>query len=322
MIEESREHLVEVANSITSETERVKYVLNYFLKNVEYNYAYLFCAFMQGDIVASMLKIVNNESEWFFDMKMRGHSDLLDEIVNEYHKNQDINDIRKIVVRELEKHIDNHDIVEKEADIFINSLLDNIDKKKTVTTDILESVPVSDLEGLFEYMTRRNSLELDKSITTVLFDYLGDENLHITMPPVIEDGILKRGVCRDYADYLAELLNEVGIEAYRIDGISELNHAWVAAKIDGSWKSIDLVRAVFIRDHYEGIPSNQAAEDWLLNDFDVCFEMQPSRKIISVWQDGNNIKLPESLFKDNFDQNFFAEFLDSLKSVNRTLGIK
>lgn len=322
MFGETREYLVEVAKSQASESDSVMYLLNYFLQNVEYNYAYLFCAMMQEDIYGMTdLKlssvVSDNGSEWFFDRKTAGNSILFHEIVDSYEKSQDINIIREIVIRELEKHIDNNDIVKKEADTFIQSLLDNMSQKIVITPDIVhqyQETPGFDFNGLFDYLSKQNSLELDRSITAVLCDYLGDDNLHETMPPVIEDGVLKRGVCRDYADYLVDLLREVGIEAYRVDGTSELRHAWVAAKVDGNWKSIDLVRAVFIRDHYLGIPENQIPEDWLLNDFDVCFEMQPSRTISSVSYGDKVEILPEVLNIDNFNKDFFEDFLNSLKS--------
>ena len=311
---ESIEKLIDESNQYETDAERVEHILSWFYQTIEYNYAYLFAAMMQEDINGVMevvnSKIANGKTTYYFDGKVSGSSKLYDEIVSTY---ENTGSIKKIVQNTLQGHIDNEDIVRKETQVFCEMVDDDLNNPKDSTHYIQYlsiNGRINEALQLIDFCEKENDLRLKRSISSVLIDYIGDENIHRKMPPVIENGILKRGVCRDYADYFADLFNKLGITSYRINGTSELEHAWVAAKIDGKWKSIDVVRAVFIRDKYKGIPSDQKASDWLINDFEKCFEMQPTRKIKSIVKNGETVYLPSELSTNNFEQSIFIDFLE------------
>ncbi len=310
--------LINVSLNYETDLEKVKYILSYFYKILEYNYAYLFAAYMQEDIDGVMEQvgsIIKDGKEYKkFEGIFHGKSTILDKLIKNYRNEGKLNNIVENILR---SHIDNEEIVIKEANAFCN-MIDHDIKSKRDCSDYIKILMANGKREeallLLDYCQKQNSLEIARDITHVLLEYIGDSAIHEKMPPNIENGILRKGVCRDYADYFTNLLNEIGIEACRINGTSELEHAWVAAKIDGEWKSIDVVRAIFIRDGYKGIPSNQKASDWLINDFDTCFKMQPTRKIKSIVKNGETIKLPTELSIDNFDLAYLTNALESTKS--------
>ena len=59
-------------------------------------------------------------------------------------------------------------------------------------------------------------------IKKVLSEYLIENIAEKHFPPQINNGLLKNGVCRHYADYLQEFLPKIGIDAVRIGGTSIL----------------------------------------------------------------------------------------------------
>ena len=157
-------------------------------------------------------------------------------------------------------------------------------------------------------------LECNYDISKVLIDFILKPGEYF--PPEYNNGLITNGVCDDYTKYLVTLFNELGIEAHDIGGTSELGHAWVVVKVGNELKSIDLTRAVFIRDGFKGIPENQTSKDWLYTDLDKMFAMQKTRSINEI--DGR--ELANAISCQNYDERVFLELLEG--PAKNEAGIK
>ncbi len=320
------EQLIEEANKIENETERLIFVMNYFLETVQYDYSYLFVVLYLRDRISKVdikgpnvsvnpfskgqvILNINGEEKSFSDLLcltaevVEGQSMLLDEIVSMSHNSD--GDVEKfftklseLLTRELAKHIGDSEVVKMNVELMISRLRESMKGYR------LESGMVDGKK--IDYC-------LTADIKRILIQHILYPNEY--MPPVIENGLLKRGVCQHYADYLAHLLPQIGIPAKRVDGFSLSGHAWIAAMVDGQLKSIDLTRAIFVRDHYIGIPEDQKSSDWLIADFEDTFVMQPTRKITGVGMDesGNSIPLPYAMTGENFNKELIISLLTEQK---------
>ena len=319
------EELIEQANSIEDEQQRLEFVMNYFLQNVEYDYTYLLIkGYLQGKITGIKAftpdcLIPNPFSKGVITAKTNGEtvelndtisytsvvvgeeSDLLKRLDKATKEcNGDFEKYKKIATEileeELYKHIDKREIVEKSVQRFIDILSYQFENNygKLVTKDGTKYLIGRDIK------------------TIILYCLLEPEKY---FPPVIENDILKRGVCIDYSKYLKNLLEKVGLKAVRLEGISELGHSWLAVSVNKKYKSVDLTRAVFIRDGFLGIPKDQTSKDWLIRDFKDTFDMQETRKITGIVNDENElVELQVPIDKNNFNQ----EELEKLLTNNRT----
>lgn len=283
---ENVEQLIKKANLIESEEERVKYIMKYLFDTVEYNYSYLLASGYMKENISSLgsLKIGPNpfksgkvkisfkgeekevDDSYVIEQKPKdGSSKIFNKIVELQEKsNGDFEkfqtDLQELLEHELSKHLGNEELVKSEVSFLMKKI--NI---------LMKSLVPINFGGKSSYAF------LD--ISAVLSRFLSDNRGEKFFPPVIKNGLLKRGVCEHYSNYLVDLFPKIGIEVHRIDGTSELKHTWITVKVDGIYKSIDLTRAIFIRDHFRGIPESQTAEMWLFSDFEDTFVMQPTRTI-------------------------------------------
>jgi len=308
---ENVNELIDAANKIPSQEQRIKFCMEYFLETVEYDYAYLFAkGYVQGDIskvsnpvfiknAFSKRDAQNGESESDLDdyclskKPAEGKSPIFDDILklrdeNSGNYQEFIAKLSTYIKTKLREHIDNEEIIESETEHFIQNIIQNMSTGCTI-----------------EYSGQ--SLTVEKDISFVLVDYMIDPNKYF--PPTQNNGLLKHGVCQHYADYLVDFLGKVGVEAHRIDGTSEMGHAWVAAKVGDEYKSIDLTRAVFIRDGFKGIPNEQTSEDWLYANFEDTFKMQPTRTITEIDQK----IIPDTINGENYSKETFYEMINKMQ---------
>ena len=295
----SREELIARAKKFDKKEEQIEFIMDYFLEHVEYNYAYLFAkGYAEGDIsqvkgtygLAINKTRAEGDSEFAItqspaigDSKI--HNDILkirDESNNDYDKF--ISELRTYITDVMNSHIDNDEIVSKSVDSIMNQIVDGLRAKTKIKYNDVD-------------------IECNNDISKVLIDFILKPRDYF--PPEYRNGLIINGVCEDYTIYLIELFKELGIEAHNIGGTSELGHAWVIVNADGKIKSIDLTRAVFIRDGFKGIPSNQTSKDWLYTDLDKMFAMQEKRCINEI--DGKSLEVP--IDGQNYDENNFLELL-------------
>lgn len=299
---ENIDELISKANEIQSADERTLFIMNYFLENVRYNYAYLFAkGYAQGTIsgVSNNFGIAINKTQTDGDEEfsltrsiIQGESRIFNEILQIRDQNSGdyskfIAELRAYVTRELSSHLGNENIVSQSVETVIQKIEEGLREKKKVS-----------IKG--------NEYDMNYDISKVLIDFLLEPKKYF--PPEVDNGIITNGVCEDYTDYLVPILQRAGIEAHDIEGTSELGHAWVIVNSEDGYKSIDLTRAVFIRDGFLGIPEEQTSQDWLYTDMRRMFEMQGTRTITKI----DNIALPSSITSDNFNEQDFTELMEQI----------
>ncbi len=319
---ESLEQLIDNANQIKNETERVNYVMNYFLQNVEYDYGYLLAkGYLQGTISGVTFtdenhkpflsknpfsigkRIINcNGKEMICDDSycstaniVNGKSSLFDEVTHllnscEGDKDKFILELYDLFTEELSKHTDNDEIITKNVFDIVKKYRESMNTGKILNNENVNYFIAPDIkEVMLNFMIYPQKY----------------------MPQIIENGLIKKGVCEHYANYFAEILPQIGIPCVRIDGTSELGHAWNAAIVDGKLKSIDLTRAVFIRDKWKGISKEQTSADWLLADFSDTFRWQVTRTIDGVGVDENYKSIPLGYIVngDNFNEEIMTNLV-------------
>lgn len=298
---ENIDELISKANEIQSADERTQFIMNYFLENIRYNYAYLFaCGYARGTIsgVKRAFEMVKNKTKIDGDEEcsvtssvVEGESRIFNEILQIRDQNSGdyskfIAELRAYITRELSSHLGNKNIVSQNVEIVIQKIEEGLRKKFEIP---------------------RNNIKLNYDISRVLIDFLFESKKDF--PPEFDDnGIITNGVCRDYTDYLVPILKRAGIEAHAIEGTSEFEHAWVIVNSEKGYKSIDLTRAVFIRDGFLGIPEGQTSQDWLYTDMRKMFEMQGTRTITKI----DDIALQSSITSGNFNEQDFTELMEQI----------
>lgn len=299
------EELLAEGEKIKDIEGRTRFILNYFSENVKYSYAFLFAkGYAQGDVSAvsgnfgvSVNKLRNNgdeeRSEYVLTRSiLEGESRIFNDILilrdeNSGDYNKFIKELRAYITKELNSHLRNDTLVAQAVD------------------EVVEKVE----EGLRE-KTSINGIEVNYDISKVLTDFFIEPKKYF--PPEYSNGLITNGVCEDYTKYLVPLLQKAGIEAHEVYGTSVLGHAWVIVKDGDKYKSVDLTRAVAIRDGFLGIPPEQTMDDWIYSDVEDIFKMQKTRTIREI--DGK--KLPYVIDGENYDEVDFYnimkdEILDS-----------
>lgn len=293
------EELLTEAKKIENIEDRTRYIMNYFLENVKYNYAYLFVkGYTQGSIyrVSNNYNIMINKTKTDGDEEFavarsinEGESRIFDDILkirdeNDGNYSKFTEQLRNYVTVELKKHLANDKIVNENVDLVLEKIEQGLREK-----------------GTFNY--KGNEFKANYDISKVLIDFLLKPKEYF--PPEFNNGLITNGVCADYTNYLVPLLQKAGIESYSVEGKSEFGHAWVIVRDGERYKSIDLTRAVFIRDGSLETPQGQTSEDWLYSDLKDIFKMQNARTITKI--DGK--ELPNAITAQNFDEATFIKMM-------------
>lgn len=294
------EDLLAQAEKIQDIEAKTKFIMNYFLENVKYNYAYLFATgYVQGTIssVTTDFGVAMNKTRTEGDEEfaltrsiIQGESRIFNNILrirdeNSGNYNEFIQKLRSYITAELKSHLGNDNLVAENVDVIMKKIEQGLRGKK-------------------KFNFKGNEYECNYDISKVLIDFLIEGKKYF--PPEFNDGLITNGVCEDYTDYLVPLLTKAGIEAHRVDGTSELKHAWVIIKDGEKYKSIDLTRAVCIRDGFLGIPPEQTTEDWLYSDLEDIFKMQETRSITKIDKKG----LPYVINGQNYDEASFLKMME------------
>lgn len=110
---------------------------------------------------------------------------------------------------------------------------------------------------------------------------------------VIENGLIKYGVCRNFSSFTKRFCLDLGIQCYDVS--SSDNHAFNIIEIDGEKRVFDFTRMIGIRDGF-GL-NGQEIDDWFNMSFQKLFLYKPNRKIIIV--DDRNLG-QNFISKDNY----------------------
>lgn len=94
------------------------------------------------------------------------------------------------------------------------------------------------------------------------------------------NGLLQRGICSDYAQWINKLCNDVGLVSYVVYGYSSTAHAWnvIYDSNNKKWINFDMTMVKFCNDSFAG-NNYYDAEGWSCLSTEEMFLKQPNRKI-------------------------------------------
>lgn len=122
---------------------------------------------------------------------------------------------------------------------------------------------------------------------------------------VLENGLIKYGVCRHFASFTKRFCSDLGIQCH--DVTSSDSHEFNIIEIDGEKRIFDFTRMIGIRDDFLNL-SGQEVDDWFNMSFQKMFEYKPNRRITKI--DDKNLA-QNSISKDNY-----TVYLSSAKSFD------
>lgn len=296
------EELKSEALKTSLKSERVKFIMDYFFNTAQYDYVYLLAnGYARGEIkhLSGILEPIrfglDNPDISEFVLKrsiVSGRSQIIENMLQlrdeshgsyEEYKSKLINYIKE----ELKKHLDDDFVIDKNAERFMQKIEEDLKRKKN------------------PYQMDNGEVRLlNYDISAVLLDYMIEPD--IEMPPKIQDGLIVRGVCEHFSKNIVPILKSLDIETYEIGGISELDHSWILVKTEEGYRSVDLTRALFIKDSFRGIPKEQTAEEWLYTDLRKMFELQPTRQIIEI----DDVRLQERITAENYTPELFESIME------------
>ena len=99
-----------------------------------------------------------------------------------------------------------------------------------------------------------------------------------------KDGIITKGVCKDYTNFILKVLTEIGIECKICAGKTPLNHIWLIITTYNNTLHYDITYAMYARDKKS---KNSTPKDWLGISTKRLLELQPNR-IITTPQNGDD----------------------------------
>lgn len=107
--------------------------------------------------------------------------------------------------------------------------------------------------------------------------FAGAKNM-ATPSVIYKNGIIKKGVCADYSEFIHKICEELNIKCNVIQGTTPVSHVWNLIDVGDGFKHYDLTYAIFSRDNYNNWNSTNT-NDWFGITTDRLLEMHPTRKI-------------------------------------------
>lgn len=275
--------LIKVAKSLETDEQKVFLLCNYFIANVSYNYAYL-----------EAIRIDKEET---------GMEKMVQEIDSKYNAYNE--EERKLAKQELEEKMredmknryKDENISEKQLKEFLTAI-DNY-YGTVIPAQPERKIMIFGKESKIN-ATPERAIALVESIRTIK-----NENSDLLNHKVVENGLLKQGVCAEFAPYAKKYFNDIGMKCEIIDGQGTVNHVWNLVNVNGQARHVDLTNAIFIRDGYGENPTNAIPENWYMADTKEIFKMQPGRKIEKIGD--NNPK--QHITAENFSE--YEQFINS-----------
>lgn len=284
---ENYEELLEVARNLDTDEQKVFLLCNYFMANVSYNYAYL-----------EAIRI---------DKKSTGMEKMVQDIDTKYNAYNA--EERQMAKQELEQKMrqDMKDRYKDEgvAEKQLKAFLDAIDKYygTIVPAQPERKVMIFGKECGVINATPERAIALVESIRK-----LKNEDTEVLNHRVIENGLLKQGVCAEFAPYVKKYFNDLGISCEVIQGQGTVDHVWNLVEVNGQARHLDLTNAIFIRDGYGENPTNAIPENWFMATTKEIFKMQSCRKIEKIGED----RPKQEIIAENFIE--YEQFInDSIK---------
>jgi len=101
-----------------------------------------------------------------------------------------------------------------------------------------------------------------------------------------KDGILIKGVCIDYVNFIVKVLTEIGVNCESCLGKTPLNHAWNIITIGKNTLHYDITYAIYARDKKDTVTQ---PKDWLGINTRLLLKLHPDRVIIEPSKNENNV---------------------------------
>lgn len=288
---ENYEELLEVASNLDTDEQKVFLLCNYFMANVSYNYAYLEAIRIDKESTG-MEKMVQD----------------IDTKYNPYNVEE-----RQMAKQELEQKMresmkdryKDENVSEKQLKAF----LDAIDKYygTIVPAQPERKVIMFGKECGVINATPERAIALVESIRR-----LKNEDTEVLNHKVLENGLLKQGVCAEFAPYVKKYFNDLGINCEVIEGQGTVDHVWNLVEVNGQARHLDLTNAIFIRDGYGENSTNAIPENWFIATTKEIFKMQTCRKIERIGEE----KAKKEITAENYTE--YEQFInDSIKRKNQ-----
>lgn len=121
------------------------------------------------------------------------------------------------------------------------------------------------------------------------------------------NGLLQKGICSDYAQWINKLCNDIGLTSCIVYGYSSTAHAWnvVYDPDNKKWINFDMTMVEFCNNNFAG-NFYKNAEKWAFASTKEMFLMQPKRKIVSL--------STGKVFFPPIDYSNYSLYLESLNS--------
>ncbi len=100
-----------------------------------------------------------------------------------------------------------------------------------------------------------------------------------TDSPIFENGILKKGVCAQFAAFVKKVCDELEIECVVQRGTTPFGHDWNKIKIENQWLNYDITYAIFSKDKYKNWHKKSNPKDWLGITDEELLALHPERNI-------------------------------------------
>lgn len=310
---ESYEQLIEAAKKIKNQEEQIRFICGYIKQTAQYDYRTLFNAICTYGANRVYYEDINLAQDTY-------QAELLEEAVPEL-KNPMIK-LRKVIRCDGENPIISK-LIELNTTENPEGNLTTQESAKQYATRVWKEIILPEIKshtsdsGIIaeclqeyeEYVAKSVGTSIvgiqnqDKQLCGAMFydmSYVLVNNMgqiDRRHPCEEHNGLLIKGVCKHYAEFLHNAFDDLKIENALVGGISECNHAWNVVRVNGAIKYIDTTREVFIRDGYGKIPKQETGK-WILCDAKDMFEMQPGRRIDEI----NETKLQEEITLENFEQ--------------------
>lgn len=96
-----------------------------------------------------------------------------------------------------------------------------------------------------------------------------------------ENGIIIKGVCADFSEFIKKICDELNMPCETISGITPISHVWNVINIGDGFKHYDLTYAIYARDGFNGW-NKASPNDFLGITTERLLEIHPNRIIDDV----------------------------------------
>lgn len=297
----SYKKFINIMKEMTDE-EKFAFLYDYFDKNVSYNYS----EWLYSDLLSNSFPKDPSFDEYYGELNPKKKKMILCSLGDITIYNED--DLKKgfskvpfvIQLPEIRKKYDLNkisdiDSYKKEVFDLINTLyIDNIDNEEI--KEYLNNVVMEDIINisLVPYKYEDEDALYIYDIPWMIYDsyHEGDR-----CKSEFHNGLIKRGVCRNFSAFIKKVLDDLGIDTVNVIGKSNRFHEWNMVNINGDIKFIDISKEIHIRDNACSNGCNKG--DWYLIDIDRMFELEPTREIVRL----NDVDLDSFITKDNYKEN-------------------